>query len=139
MDVHAWLEALEQSGGADDDLVVALAYLASQSVAIDPEELHGARRRALLLLVAGGDPRRELQVGGRAVRALAGDLDTPARRAQLADALAELAASAGGLVGVTAALSRLRADGELAWRFLASALLAEELADDELRAVPSDE
>ena len=44
-----------------------LAYLAGQAIELDAEELNGARRRALLLVAAGGDPHRELDVDDRAV------------------------------------------------------------------------
>ena len=131
LDERAWLEALEESGGAREDLLVALAYVASQSVVLDRGELHAARRRALLLLAAGGDPRRELELEGRAVRSLAADLDAPTRRVQLSQALAHLRAHGDGLTRVADALEHLRVDDELAWRCLASALLAEELADEQ--------
>ena len=135
MESSKWLEGLEGSG--PDDLPVSLAFLAPRAVPFDEDELHGARRRALLLLAAGGDPLRRLELDGRAVRALASDVDRPERRAALAAALAELRAHAGGAPRVAAALERLLADGELAWRCLAAALLAEELASDEADASPS--
>jgi len=83
----------------------------------------------VLLLAAGGDPHRALELESRAVTALAADLDSAARRAALAAALASLAESAAGLEAVSDALARLLADDELAWRALAASLLAEELAD----------
>ena len=55
-------------------------------------ELHAALRRAELLLAAGGDPRRPLELYGRAVTALAEDLDDPPLRAELAAGLEALAA-----------------------------------------------
>jgi hypothetical protein len=100
-------------------------------VAIPGEELNAARRRALLLLAAGGDPRSGLEPDGRAARALAAELDSPSRRAEAERALDGLAAQAEGLAAVAAALDRLRGDPELAWRWLACALLAEELAEKE--------
>ena len=82
----------------------------------------------MLLLAAGGDPNRELDPAGRAVGALADDLDTPARREQLGAALDRLRADAAGLPAVTAAVDALRADPDAAWRWLAAALLADELS-----------
>jgi hypothetical protein len=129
VDARPWLEQLE---GADDaGLLAGLAFLAAQDVTIPEVELNAARRRALFVLAAGGDPHRALEPGGRAARALAADLDSPDRRADAARALDRLAAQADGLAAVTAALERLRADSELGWRWLACALLAEELAESE--------
>lgn len=125
------LEQLE-AGVAGEGLLVALAYLAAPSVPVDADELHGARRRALLLLATGGDPRRDLDPDGRAVRALADDLDAEARRAALARVLERLSADAEGLPAVSAAIGRLRAEPDLAWRRLAAALLADELAGDSI-------
>jgi hypothetical protein len=99
-------------------------------VELDRETLSAGRRRALFVLAAGGDPHRALEPDGRAVRALAADLDAPTPRAGLAAALERLSADAHGLPAVTRALDRLRADPELAWRLLALALLAEEIADE---------
>jgi hypothetical protein len=121
------LEELE----AGDELLAPLAFLAVQAVELEPRELNAARRRALLLLAAGGDPHRALEPGGRAVRALAADLDSPARRTELADALRALRGQSAGLVRVAAALDELLVDPDLAWRWAACALLAEELADAE--------
>jgi hypothetical protein len=123
---------LERLEGADDaGLLGGLAYLAVVDVAIPGEELNAARRRALLLLAAGGDPRSGLEPDGRAARALAAELDSPSRRAEAERALDGLAAQAEGLAAVAAALDRLRGDPELAWRWLACALLAEELAEED--------
>ena len=127
VDARAWLEQLE---GADDaGLLAGLAFLAAQEVPIPDVELNAARRRALFVLAAGGDPHRALEPGGPAARALAADLDTPQRREDAVRALDGLAAQSEGLAGVTAALDRLRGDPDLAWRWLACALLAEELAE----------
>jgi hypothetical protein len=109
-----------------------LVYLASQGVEIPDEELRPARRRAMLLLAAGGDPHRELGVDDRAVAALGADLDFPERREALEDALAALVPAAEGLARVSAELAELRAVPDLAWRWLALVLLAEELADDDV-------
>jgi len=100
--------------------LVAIAWLAGRGVSLDPGELHGALRRAVLLLAAGGDPHREPELDGRAVTGLAAELDRPERRAELEAALRELRDGT----------SRLLADSDLAWRALACALLAEELGGE---------
>jgi hypothetical protein len=97
----------------------SLAWLAGQSVDIDEEQLRAALRRAVLLVAAGGDPHRDLQLDSRAVTALAADLATPDRVAALTAALDQLREEA----------ATLAADPDLAWRALACGLLAEELAD----------
>jgi hypothetical protein len=104
-----------------------LAYAAG--LEIDPgEDGPGAVRRALLLLATGGDPRLGVEeLDGRAVTALAADLDDPARRAELAAGLAALREAAEGLPNVGAALDRLAADPDLAWRAWAAGLLADSL------------
>jgi hypothetical protein len=119
------LERLEQEGG---EPVAALAWVAVQSVELDPAEVGSALRRALLLLASGGDPRRELDPDSRAVAGFAGDLESAERRAALAVSVGALRAEADGLPAVASALDTLAADGELAWRWAACALLAEELA-----------
>ena len=104
--------------------------LAGQDVELDPDELRGARRRAVQLLATAGDPRREPDPDGRAVTALAADLDAPARTEPLSRRASQsLAASADGLQEVSARLERLAGDEELAWRWFACTLLAEELVD----------
>jgi hypothetical protein len=104
-----------------------LAYAAG--LEIDPgDDGPGAVRRALLLLATGGDPLRGVEeLDGRAVTALADDLDDAARRAALAEGLAALREAAEGLPNVRAALDRLAADPDLAWRAWASGLLADAL------------
>ena len=82
MDALAELLARVDAGELGDPLPV-LAYVAGQAVELDEAELNGARRRALLLVAAGGDPHRELEVDDRAVKALAADLYTDDRREQL--------------------------------------------------------
>jgi hypothetical protein len=120
------LERLE-AGELGDPLAV-LAYLAGQRIELPEGELNEARRRALLLLAAGGDPRRELNVDDRAVKALAADLLVDARRDGLAAGLDELARAARDLPRVRDAVLYLAADVDLAWRLYALGLLAEELA-----------
>ena len=112
------------------DPLPVLAYVAGRSVALEPAELHAARRRALLLLAAGGDPRRELGVDDRAVKALASDLYDEDRRAQLGRAVDELVLRVRELPRARDAALFLAADVELAWRLFALGLLAEELDAD---------
>jgi hypothetical protein len=122
-----WLEALDASAPVDEELLAMLVYAVAPSVELDEHELSAARRRALLVHAAGGDLHRELTLDARAAEVLAGDLDAPGPRAELARGLEVLAAQAGGLPVVMEALSRLLGDQDLAWRVLAVALLAEEL------------
>lgn len=106
-----------------------LAYLAGQTLELPAGELNEARRRALLLLAAGGDPHRELDIDDRAVKALAADLWTEERRAGLAAGLDELALRARELPRVRETVLHLVADIDVAWRLFALTLVAEELAD----------
>ena len=107
-----------------------LVWLVLGDVEIDGAELAAARRRAMLVRAAGGDPHRELALDDVAVERLASELDAPERRTALAAALDGLAADADGLPSVTGTLDSLRTDPELAWRTYALALLADEIADD---------
>ena len=129
--VRELLETLEASGAVGDELRVPLAYLAGTGVDLDTDDLNAALRRAELLLATGGDPRRGLELDGRAVGSLAADLDAPERRAALADGLERLRVNREGLPGVGEALRSLLGDGELAWRSYASAILADALSDDD--------
>jgi hypothetical protein len=104
-----------------------LAYLAGQEVVFDEGELNGARRRAVLLVAAGGDPHRALEVDDRSVKALAADLYDSDRRAQLARGLDALVLRVRDLPAAREAALFLVADVDLAWRLFAMALLAEEL------------
>ena len=122
------LKVLESA--SSDTVLLGLAWLAGQEVELDPDELKAALRRAELLLAAGGDPRRELDLDGRAVTAVAADLDDPIARGQLEDALARLTADSEGLAAVSDGLARLRAQPDLAWQSYACALLAEAIATD---------
>jgi hypothetical protein len=131
VDPRPWLEHLEQAAQDGVDPCAGLAFLAAQELAVDEAELNAARRRAVFVFAAGGDPHRSLDLGSRAVTTLAADLDAPASRAALSLALGSLAAAADGLPAVERALDDLRANEDLAWRWLAVALLAEELAGEE--------
>jgi hypothetical protein len=127
---RARLEELERSGfdQGSSELLVVLCWLVQDQVAIDEPELNGARRRAMFVLAAGGDPHRDVAVDSVAAERLADELDTPERRTRLAAALDELPAH--DLPAVSAAAESLRADPELAWRSFALSLLADELADE---------
>ena len=122
------LELLE--AGPSNSLLLSLAWLAGRDVELDPDEVKATVRRAELLLATGGDPRRELELDGRAVTSVAEDLDEPEARDQLEDSLARLAAASEGLPSVSAGLAQLRAQPDLAWQSYACALLAEAIATD---------
>jgi hypothetical protein len=115
--------------GTSADAVVTLAWLAGRDVQLDEELLRGARRRSVFLLATGGDPRHGLALDGRAVTALAGELDRPERRADLAAGIARLREQAAAFPLVADVLGLLRGDPDLAWRAFACGLLAEELGE----------
>ena len=127
---RARLEELEGSelDPRSTELLVVLCWLVRDHVAIDEGELNGARRRAMFVLAAGGDPHRDVGLDSVAAERLAEELDTPVRRWRLATALTELPAH--DLPSVAAAVESLRADPELAWRSFALSLLADELAEE---------
>jgi hypothetical protein len=125
LDRRSLLEQLERAPG---NLAAQLAYLAVQEVEIDGHDLRAARRRALLVLASGGDPRRELDFGSRPVTVLTEDLHSSAREAELESALVALRREADGLETVSETLDSLLADLRLAWRWTCCALLAEEVA-----------
>lgn len=130
MSGSALAELLEriEAGELGDPLTIA-AYVAGRDVEIPEGELNEARRRALLLLAAGGDPRRELEVDDRAVKSVAVDLFNEERRARLASGIDELAVLARNLPRTRDAVLFLAADLDLAWRLYALGLLAEELGE----------
>jgi hypothetical protein len=117
-----------EAGELGDPLPV-LAYLAGQSVQLEEAELNGARRRALLLVAAGGDPHRELDVDDRAVKAIAADLHTQERRDELARSVDALVLRVRDLPAAREAALFLAGDIDLTWRLFALALLAEELGE----------
>jgi hypothetical protein len=130
----SWLEGLESSLAADEGTealangVVVLATVAGRDVHVDPDEAHGAARRALLLLSAGGDPERGLDLNGRAVAAIADDLRSVDRQIALEDGLRQLRLETEGLPHVSEALHGLIDAPDVAWRAYAAGLLAQELA-----------
>jgi hypothetical protein len=117
-----WLQTQER-----EPQLPVLAYAAGLEID-SGDDGAGAIRRALLLLATGGDPRLGVEeLDGRAVTALAADLDSPARREQLADGLNALRDAAVDLPRVRGALDRLAADPDLSWRAWAAGLLADAL------------
>jgi len=124
------LEALEGAGfdPRSGELLVALVWLVLGDLPIGNDELNAARRRAMFVLAAGGDPHRELDFNSVAAERLAGELDTPERREALARALEGL--DADGLPTVAEGVKALLSEPDLAWRSLGLALLADELADE---------
>jgi hypothetical protein len=128
----SWLTELERTLAEDEEgnlavSVVVLAAAAGQKVYVSEDELHGAARRAVLLLATGGDPERGLDVHGRAVTALADDLRTTDRQIALEQGVADLRVQAQGLPHVTEAIKALTDAPEVAWRAYAASLLAEAL------------
>jgi len=126
------LEELEGSGleARSGELLVVLVWLVAADLGIEENDLNAARRRAMFVLAAGGDPHRELDHDSIAAERLSAELDTPERRRALSEALDALAHEAEGLSTVTEALDLLRSEPDLAWRSLALALLADELAEE---------
>jgi hypothetical protein len=113
----------------DGQACAMLALVAQEGVSLPEHELGAALRRALLVLAAGGDPHRELELDVRGVTGFAEDLDSPARREELDASLRALRTQAANLPRATFLLDAMLEDRDLAWRSLAVALLAEELAD----------
>ena len=126
------LEELEAAGldAHSGELLVVLTWLVLDDVVLDAAERKAALRRAMLVLAAGGDPHREIDHDTVAAARLADELDSPERRGSLGAALGALAVEADGLETVSAALALLLDEPDLAWRTLALALLADELADE---------
>jgi len=118
-----------EAGQLGDPLPV-LAYLAGQAVVVGEDELNQARRRSLLLLAAGGDPSRELEVDDHAVKALAVELYTDERRQTLARELDALVLRVRELPRLRDAAVFLAGEPDLAWRLYALALLADEVGSE---------
>lgn len=104
--------------------------MAGRDVPLGEDERRGPTRRALLLLTAGGDPSRGLDLNGRAVSALAEDLRTVDRQLALESGIGELRARVTGLAHVSEAVQALGATPDVAWRAYACSLLAGELGED---------
>lgn len=137
MSPATWLLKLERSLAEDAGTealaigLVVLASVAGRDVHVDPDEAHGAARRALFLLGAGGDPARGLDLHGRTVTALAEDLRTVDRQIALEEGVRQLRLEAEGLPHVSEVLHALVETPDVAWRAYAAGLLAEELGGDD--------
>jgi len=125
-----WLDQLEAIVAEADAgvAVVTVASVGGRDVPLDDDEVHGEVRRALLVLAAGGDPERGLDLNGPAVVRFAEELDAPERRAALAAGLEQLAADALGHPHTSELVRALVDDPETAWRAYACAVLAAELS-----------
>ena len=130
--MEAWLEELERIAAASDlaTALVTVASVAGQGVPLDEDAARAAGRRALLVLAAGGDPSRGLDLNGPAVERVAGELDAPSRRSALSVGLVKLRDDAIGLPHVSEAVKALIDAPETAWRAYAAAVLAEQLDAD---------
>jgi hypothetical protein len=124
------LELVESRLEAGEPGEALVALVAGTKVEIPEGELRSACRRAMLVLAAGGDPQRELELDSKAVLVLARDLDTPERRETLRHGFLGLRESAAGLPLTSALLSSLEDDPDLGWCAFALALLADELGSD---------
>jgi hypothetical protein len=113
----------------DGQACAMLALVAREGVSLPEEEVGAALRRALLVLAAGGDPHRELELEGKGVTGVADDLDSPDRRKELRAAIRALRGEAEGLPRAAFLLDAMLEDDELTWRSLAVALLADELSE----------
>lgn len=129
---RVFLEDLERglAGGAAQDPEAVLALIAGRDVELEPDEVRGAQRRGVQLLAAGGDPQRGLDVDGRAVVAVAQDLDSSERRQVLSAGLERLREAAHGLPEVLTRIDGMAADPGAAWRWFALTVLAEELSPE---------
>jgi hypothetical protein len=131
-----WLLDLERSLADDngtENLAVGLVVLASVAgadVPVEPDDVRAAARRALLLLAAGGDPERGLDLHGRAVAAMADELRTVDRQLALEQGLVDLRFQAEGLPHASEAVHGLMHAPDMAWRAYAAGLLAEELGGE---------
>ena len=125
--LQALLERVD-AGELGDPLPV-LAYVAGQSVTLDPEEVNAAKRRAVTVVAAGGDVHRELTLDDVAVKRLAVELYTAERRRELGRGIDELALRARSLPRVREAALFLAADVDLAWRLFSLGLVVEDLAE----------
>jgi hypothetical protein len=131
-----WLLDLERSLADDngtENLAVGLVVLASVAgadVPVEPDDVRAAARRALLLLAAGGDPERGLDLHGRAVTAMADELRTVDRQLALEQGLVDLRFQAEGLPHASEAVHGLMHAPDMAWRAYAAGLLAEELGGE---------
>jgi hypothetical protein len=99
-----------------------LAFIAGQQVPLTDEERNAAVRRALFVFAAGGDLHREPTLDDPAVLELAADLDSPARRQALTEAI--------GVLDADPQLVARLSDPATAWRAYACGLLADALGEE---------
>ena len=121
---------LEGSLDSDDDVAAALALVAAEELELDEATLNAAKRRALFVLAAGGDPSRALDTDSRAVSGLAAELGELIPPGRLSSSLRALLIATDGLPRVDRVLRDLLASEPASHRALAVALLAGELAED---------
>ena len=124
-----WLSSFEHADPLEQWTL--LCFLAGRALELNDGERNASVRRAELLLASEGDPRRAPELYGRAVGAVAADLDTAERRDALRGGLEELAPEVAGLRATGEALRLLLADEDLAWQAFAYSVLAERLAEEE--------
>ena len=117
--------------GDGDTALPLVALWVARQLSLDPQAVNAALRRAQLVLAAGGDPHRDLSPDDVAVARLAEELDSPACRLEVEEELARLEEAAPDLRAVGDAVAALRADRERAWRWVALALLADELVEED--------
>lgn len=127
--IRDWLRSAERA--QPEEQWTLLCFVAGREIELDEGDRNAALRRAELLLATGGDPRRRLELHGRAVGAVAADLDAPNARRHLHDGLLALEDEVRGLPGASEARRLLLADSDLAWLCFACAVLAEELAGED--------
>jgi hypothetical protein len=126
--LRGFLEGIDEqlTGTEGTDAIPAVAFHAARELAFDEDALRAATRRAMLVLAAGGDPHREMRLGDVAVVRLADELDSVSRRDELARQLRHVAHTAVGLPAIERAVAALQADSDLAWRWVALALVVSE-------------
>jgi hypothetical protein len=131
MSDDAWLDqfdaALREHEGEEhpSDAFIALALIAGQGIEIDEDELQGAVKRALLVLAAGGDPTRGIDLAGRGIETIAEDLDSPVRRKLLMEGLESIRLRAVQRDALHEVIVALEADPETAWRAFSAARMVE--------------
>ncbi|MGE5690250.1 MAG: hypothetical protein ACM33B_06805 [Pseudomonadota bacterium] len=129
MELRAALEQLDAAAPGPEEAAAVLGFAAASELPLDDTALAGPLRRALLLLAAGGDPQRELDPDGRAVRALADELAELVPASAVAQAFARVRSHARGLARLEPLAAELEADSAAARTALALALLGSELTD----------
>jgi hypothetical protein len=119
------------AGGDSDAALAPVALWVARHASFDAQALHAALRRAQLVLAAGGDPHRDLSPDDVAVARLAEELDSPTCRLEVERQLGRLEEAAADLPAVSGAVAVLRADRDRAWRWVALAVLADELVEED--------